>query len=98
MFVIELERRIIRGEHDTSMVGKNQLPKCLIEHIERANSMLNGVFSEEELEIIIQNIMRFLYDMTRNHGHIHRYHCWDLISYLNDIPEPEDLLYYDRLS
>jgi len=89
-----LEKRIILGEHDTSTVGKNQIPKCLIEHIRRANLILDNIFSEEELEIIIRNITRFLYDMTQNHGHINRYRCRDLISYIDHVTKPEDLLYY----
>jgi len=93
-----LERQIILGEHDTSTVGQNQIPKCLREHIKRANNKLDVAFSAEDLEIIIQNITIFLYDMTQNHRRINRYHCRNLLSYLNYIPEPEDLLYYVRLS
>ena len=54
-----MEKRIILGEHDNSTAGKNQIPKCLIEHIRRANLILDNIFSEEELEIIISHLDQY---------------------------------------
>lgn len=61
-----------------------------------ANSVMNDVFSGEELRKITKSIKDFLYAKTDRQGTLSRTSCMDLIKFLDYVPEAGQLLNFSE--
>jgi len=91
---LELEKAILSKNHDASTVERGQTLICLTEHINLANRKLDTPYAQNELTMITQSILKFMHDMTKNRHLDELNGCNDLIEFLDDIPDPEELMYY----
>lgn len=93
-FIMELELAILSKNHDTKPVGKEQIPICLTNHIYVANNKLEEPYTQNEITKITLSILKFMHEMTEHRRLDELNGCNDLIDFLNNIPDPEDLIYY----
>ena len=66
----------------------------LFQDVRVANNQLDDPFSEDKIRTITQSIVTFLYDMSKRRGKLGTYCCLDLVSYMNQVPEPDIIIQY----
>ena len=84
-------------DHNTTGLYPDEIPCCLIQHINTANKNLLNPYDAGEILSITRSINHFMHDMSKRVlGPVGKPICVHLWEYIGITPEPEDILTYER--
>ena len=96
-FLKELSTVIGRQQHNFTILYPDEIPNCLLIHIDIANKNLLQPYSPEEILNITRTINHFSHDMTKAQRPLHKPLCLYLKSYIDSAEDPTDIFDYTRL-
>jgi len=98
IFVKELSTVIGLQQHNLNALYHDEIPSCLIYHIDTANKNLLQPYSPAAILEITRTLNHFSHDMTKENRPLRKPLCLYLKDFIDNTEDPTDIFVYKRLT
>ena len=98
IFIKELSKTIGLQQHNLRALYHDEIPNCLLFHIDTANKNLLRPYTPAEILEITRTLNHFSHDMTKENRPLRKPLCIYLKEFIDSTVDPTDIFVYKRLT